>query len=342
MVLVLAAAIGATAQSAAKIFKGYISGTPVQFSLTRDGSKLSGSYFYTRVGKPLKLNGTIDADGNFKLTETDDAGKKTGEFSGQWKDDPSVNGVTLEGNWRKPDSTDDLGFSAAEQNIDFSSGLSLTSKSFSEKNKPKRFSIDVEYPELAGANSPYAAKFNLAAKTVAMSEVAEFRKDMMSMTAADLKSMPSAMNNYLDVGYSVEWATNEIISLQFTNSTFTGGVHPNYYSKTLNYDLKNGRELKLSDVFLPSAKYLKFVSDYSIAELKTKLGDTADLETINIGAGAKAENYQNWNLTKKGLEFTFDPYQVASYAEGQQIVIIPYANLKNLMRKDGIAAQYLK
>ncbi len=328
-ILVFAAFLAASAQTVTKTFKGYISGSPVQLTLIRDGGNLTGSYTYTRIGKPLKLNGTIDAEGNFKLTETDAAGKKTGAFSGQWKDDPALNGIMLEGNWRKPNSTEDVGFNASEQNIEFSSGSSFTSKYFTEKNKPKRFNIDVEYPELIGANS---AKFNLSAKTTAMADVASFRKDMSGVSAADLKMTPPDMNNYLDVSYSVEWANDEIISLQFTNSSFTGGVHPNYYSKTLNYDLKNDRELKLTDVFLPNAKYLKFVSDYSIAQIKTKLGEYGDLETINSGAGAKAENYQNWNLTKKGLEFTFDPYQVASYAEGQQFVIIPYAKLKGLIQ----------
>ena len=220
VVLVFAAVLTASAQNVTKTFKGYISGSPVQFALMRDGGKLTGNYFYTRVGKPLKLNGTIDADGNFKLTETDANGKKTGEFSGQWKDDPAINGITLEGNWRKPNSTEDLGFSASEQLIEFSGGSSFTSKSFSEKNKPKRFDIDVEYPELTAASQANAAKFNQTVKTLAMSDVASFRKDMSGVSAADLKMIPPEMNNYLDVTYSVEWANDEIISLQFTNSSF--------------------------------------------------------------------------------------------------------------------------
>ena len=44
----------------------------------------------------------------------------------------------------------------------------------------------------------------------------------------------------------------------------------------------------------------------------------------------KSENFKSWNITKKGLIFTFDPYQVASYAAGRFEVIIPFENF--LMR----------
>ena len=60
------------------------------------------------------------------------------------------------------------------------------------------------------------------------------------------------------------------------------------------------------------------------------------------GAMPKAENYQSWNITKKGLMFTFDPYQVGSYAAGPQFVIVPYAQLKDIARPDGALAKMMK
>ena len=68
----------------------------------------------------------------------------------------------------------------------------------------------------------------------------------------------------------------------------------------------------------------------------------SDDEWIGRGAGANADNFQNWNLTKKGLMFTFDQYQVAAYAAGPQTVIIPFDKLKNILRKDGAAANLAK
>ncbi|HVE56804.1 MAG TPA: DUF3298 and DUF4163 domain-containing protein [Pyrinomonadaceae bacterium] len=332
-ILMFAATICASAQAKAKIFRGYLNGTAIEMSLVRDGGKLSGSYLYTRIGKGIKLAGTIDAEGTFKLRETDAAGKTTGEFWGKWTEEPNSNGISLEGEWRKPNSKSTLGFFAGEQIVEFSSEAKFTAKSFAEKNNPKHFEINIEYPELSGAN-PAAAKFNQLIKTEAMSGVNDFRKEMLAMTAEDIKFLPKGTNNYLNVAYGIEWATDDIISVKFTNSVFSGGAHPNYDFSTVNFDLKNGTEIKLADLFEPNTNYLKVLSDYSIADLKTRLTDMVYDEWIRTGAGAKSENYESWNLTKKGLMITFAPYQVASYADGEQTVIIPYNKLNEILRKD--------
>ncbi len=337
-IFMIVAAISVSAQSAARTFRGNIADSRVEINLTRDGGNLSGSYFYTRVGKPLKLQGTIDADGNFKLTELDATGKKTGEFSGKWLEEANENGVSLEGEWRKPGSKsadDSLSFYASEQMIDVSGAAKITSKNFAEKNKPKRFDITVEYPEITGVDAAATVRFNQLSKQMAMSFIADFRKDMMARTAADLKNLPAEMNNYLEANYSVQWANDRLISVRFTDSVFEGGAHPNYSTRTLNFDLKSGKEIKLADLFQPKSAYLKAISDYSIADLKKQVSEMSDDDWIAKGAGASEENYSSWNLTKKGLMINFDPYQVAAYAVGAPTVIIPYDKLQTVLRKDG-------
>lgn len=335
-------AISIAAQTKAKMFRGYVSGTPIEMTLTRSGDKLSGSYLYTKIGKPLKLEGTINADGNFTLTETDANGKKTGMFAGKWSEDKNSNGATLDGDWNKPSAKDDkLGFVAYEQIVEFTGAAKITSQGLKESNKPKRFDITVEYPQIAGIDAAVAGKFNALAKLKAMNQVARFKKDMLAMTAADLKMMSPDTNSYLEVNYDIEWATDKLVSIHFINSEFSGGAHPNYESATLNFDSTNGKEIKLADLFEPKSAYLKTISEYAIADLKSRGEDLTDAETIESGAGAKPENYANWNLTNKGLMFTFDPYQVASYAAGMQTVIIPYDKLQSIMRKD-VAAMLVK
>ncbi len=62
----------------------------------------------------------------------------------------------------------------------------------------------------------------------------------------------------------------------------------------------------------------------------------SDDEWIKTGAGAKAENYASWNITKKGLMFTFDPYQVAAYAAGSFTVIVPFSRLKSVLSQNNV------
>jgi hypothetical protein len=153
------------------------------------------------------------------------------------------------------------------------------------------------------------------------------------------------MSNYLEISYSVEYADNDLISLNFLESTFSGGAHPNYNYFTITYDLKNGKELKLSELFKPGVKYLEAISAFAIKDLQSRKMPDSD-ENMGLaqdmwedGAKPTVQNYQSWNITKKGLMFTFDPYQVAAYAYGSQSVIIPYAKLKDMIKLESVLAR---
>lgn len=346
MFMLCALFIGIKAQEdeRAKIFRGYLAGKSIQMTLKRNGDKLNGTYFYQKIGKDLNLSGTIDSKGNFRLDERDAKNLKTGEFKGTWKksDDESI---VLEGDWTNPKTKESLGFTAEEQMIFFSeNGLNLNSRNFVEKNKIKLFDIEAAYPELSSADSSAnAARFNQIVKNFVTAQTADFRKDMLAQDAEQIKYIKKlGANNYLDINYSIEYADDKTVSVSFINSTFTGGAHPNYFSKTINFDLEKGKQVELSDLFKPNSNYLKFISDYSIKKLKGKLREMSDDEWIKTGAGPKEENFSNWNITRKGILITFDPYQVAAYAAGQQDVLIPYVELKNILREETAASHLWK
>lgn len=327
-----------------KIFRGMINGIGFEMNLVRDGDKLSGTYFYTKVGKPLKLSGKIEKDGKFTLGETDDTGKKTGEWSGTWKEDENAAGIMLEGIWKKPSQSDgeSLSFYASEQIVNFTGNVKFTDKTIKEKDSSKRSEIFATYPEISGVDSAASEKFNSTVKKIVTQSVDAYKKQLADFTDEDIKNMPEAMSLESQIGYEVVSANNDFLSLIFSDYEFLGGAHGMTNYTTLNYDLKNNREIALADVFQPNVNYLKTISEYSIADFKKRIGDLSDDEWISKGAAADAENFSNWNLTKKGLMFTFESYQVASYAAGPQTVIFPYEKLKDILRKDGITAQFVK
>ncbi len=327
----------------AKIFRGFINGIAFEMNLLREGDKLSGKYFYTKVGKDLKLSGTIDASGNFNLKETDASGKATGEWSGKWKEDKNDNGITLEGLWKKPSQREGESFSfyAIQQIIEFTNGVKIVDKTIKEIDKAKRSEIQSIYPEITNLDSPAAKKFNELVKNRVVALNDGYREFLGEMTDEDIKSLSPGISLSNEVSYDIALANNDFISLTVNNYTFTGGAHGGTSSSVINYDLKNNRELELADIFEQNSNYLKTISDYSIADLTKRLTDMSDEEWIGRGAGAEIDNFASWNLTKKGLMFTFDQYQVAAYAAGPQTVIIPYNDLKSVLRKDALPAGLL-
>ncbi len=332
-------------QRAGTLFSGSVGSSKVEMDIKRDGGNLSGSYYYRKSGSSnrLTLKGKIAADGSFTMQESDAGGKQTGEFKGKWKEDPNDSGASLEGDWLKPGQTGDgLGFYAFEQMISFTT-TQITTREFKESIKLKKAELSAEYPELSG--NANAAGFNQIAKASVMRSLAGFRKDLTGMTAADIKRLGTDMGNYIAVGYNVEYADDDLISVNFSEETFTGGAHGNHGTFTLTYDLKAGREIKLADLFKPGAKYLTTISAYAMRDMKGRKdpesGENRGLaqDIFEDGAKPTAENYQNWNITKKGLLITFPPYQVASYADGPQTVIVPYSQLKDIAIAGGALAK---
>jgi hypothetical protein len=335
-------------QAAETRFKGSVAQSRFEMNLRRDGERLSGSYFYIKSGSAnhLKLSGTIDGSGKFTLQETDAAGKQTGEFTGIWAENTNEAGASLEGEWKKPKDKEAQFFVAREQMIYFARATQISASQVNETIKAKRLEMSAIYPYLTGTAN--AAGFNRLVKTRVTGELAAFKKLMMATAAEDLKYLPAGVNNYIDIGYDIEYADDDLISVSFLRSDFTGGAHPNYNFLTITYDLKNNREIKLGELFKPGTKYLGTLSAYAIKDLQSRKdaesGENRGLaqDIFADGAMPKPENYARWNITKKGLMFTFDPYQVASYAEGSQSVMIPYSALKSIARPDGALAKFMK
>ncbi len=318
-----------------RIFRGAISDKKIQMTLMREGNQLSGTYFYQKIGSDISLKGQLKGE-NFTLQEFDNSGKQTGEFKGKWTEPANLPGAQLEGSWSKPNSKEEPPvFYATEQFIEFNNGLRVVTKEIKEEDKKKKYSVDVAYPELTGATNPNAEKFNQEVKNLATKEASDFKQGEQEQSAED---MPPDTETGSDIamGYDVTLATNDLISIAFDVSTYeAGAAHPNNYAQAFNYDLKNGKALKLADLFKPGSKYLDAISRYAINELKKQAGqEQYDSDWLEKGAAAEADNYQNWNVTKKGIYITFDPYQVASYAEGPKHVIVPFSALKELIKPD--------
>ena len=332
---------GNTPAPQTKFFKGSIgSSLDLQMKLVRNGNQLSGSYFYQKVGTRITLRGTVDKDGNLTLDEFDPSGKQTGVFQGIWKTGAEDGLITLAGNWSKPagekGGDKKTAFSVHEEPISFTGDVDVVAKSLKENNKTLMYEIDAQYPQLTGGNNPNFEKFNQLARVFVVKSVAQFKKDMAPQEGEEPRPEGS-MGSDLGIGYTIALASDNLISVQFDiGSYYQGAAHPNSHTETFNYDLKNGKQLKLADLFNPGAKYLQALSAYCIADLKKQSKEKELLEDqIKEGAGPTAKNYESWTITPRGLGINFDSYQVAPYAAGPQFVMVPYSTLKDLIKPDG-------
>jgi len=342
------AAGGTTPVGVSKYFKGSIGSTlGLQMKLVREGEKLTGSYFYQKVGTPIVISGTIDKGGNVVLDEFDSGGHQTGVFKGVWSE--GENGlIAIAGNWTKPNSDKKTAFSLHEEPIEFSSGVEIVAKRIKENNKKLKYEIDAVYPQLTGSGSPNYEKFNQTVRGLITKKVSAFKTEMAPSPDDPPPTELESLGSDLNVAYTIALAKDDLISVLLDVGSYSAGAaHPNSYSEVVNFDLRNGKLIKLADLFQPGSKYLQTIAAYCIADLKKqgKQGQDSMLDDddwIQRGAGPDAENYSSWTIGKKGLGITFDSYQVAAYAAGPQHVSVPYSALKGLIKADGPIAQFVK
>jgi len=339
---------GAIPVAQTKHFKGSIgSSLDLQMKLVRTGDQLAGSYFYQKVGTRIDLRGNVDKDGNLTLEEFDKGGKQTGLFKGLWSVDPNDGLATLAGNWSKPPSEKDsdkkTAFSVHEEPIAFTGDTDLVMKQIKESNKKLNYEIDAHYPQITGGSNPNFEKFNQVVRASVTKRVAGFRKDLEPKEGEE-PPPEGSMGSNLGVSYQVMLAQDDLISVEFDiENYYQGAAHPNTFTEVVNYDLKNGKELKLADLFKPGAKYLQALANYCIADLKKQAKDKGLTdEEIQNGAAPNAKNYRSWTITRKGLGINFDAYQVGPYAAGPQFVLVPYSSLKDLINAEGPVGQFAK
>jgi Protein of unknown function (DUF3298) len=84
-------------------------------------------------------------------------------------------------------------------------------------------------------------------------------------------------------------------------------------------------------LFKNNRSYLKTLSTRLHTHFKNKV--SSDKERLQNGLAPKLANYDDFVINVKNgkiisITFYFEPYQIASYAEGQQSVTVSYPSLK--------------
>ncbi len=79
----------------------------VRIRLSQTAEALTGSYFYERIGKRLRLEGRLYGGKEFQINEFDEQGHRTGEFDGKF-----ATADWIEGTWSSADGKRQMPFSA--------------------------------------------------------------------------------------------------------------------------------------------------------------------------------------------------------------------------------------
>jgi hypothetical protein len=309
-----------------RIFRGTIADKQVEMKIRQDPSNketIAGSYSYGTAGKPLILKGRLTSGGKLEMQEFD-GDKETGEFDCKLVDKPDEQpAATIEGKWSRPDGSHDTGVELTEQHIELTGGSSIVTKSIIDRAK----SIAAYYPQIQGGGAA-VEKFNRASTALVTKEVNGYK-------SAD----PPAGQSSLDIGYNVLLATDDLVSIEFTEYSNTGGAHPNNGYETLIVDLRRGSEVKLDDILKPKSGYEAVISRLSLAkmnkEAKKLEGDSAGQNDEPAVTADSVESPTGWGLTRNGVALYYDLPNVIAALDR---VFIPYREVKDYLNPNGPAS----
>ncbi|HET6597908.1 MAG TPA: TIR domain-containing protein [Anaerolineales bacterium] len=210
--------------------------------------------------------------------------------------------------------------------VPISQQVTLISVPFSETSQSPDYTIAAETPQLTGSNDPRVQAFNRKLNEIVKQQVELKRQEFLQTNASP------EFGSDLKLTYALVSQIANIWSLKLNIEFYSAGAaHPGYESLTVNYDLGQGRELALGDLFLPNSNYLDVIAKYSIAELKKQHGEFF----FEDSAQPSPDVYADWNITADGLMITFDPGLVTAYAAGTQTVLVPYSALQGLIDPQG-------
>jgi len=209
--------------------------------------------------------------------------------------------------------------------------VTLVSVPFNETNPGNNFptyTITSQTPQLTGSDDPRVLAFNQRFNDLVTKEV-----DIWRQSFQQLPLTSNSNGSSLTVTYTISSQMRDIWSFKFDFAFYAdSAAHPGLNSMTLNYDLGQGRELALGDLFLPNSNYLEVISRYCIVELSKQPffeGPFMD------GAQPTVENYRNWTLSPDGITITFDTYQVGPGAAGPQQVVVPFGEFTSILDPQG-------
>lgn len=139
------------------------------------------------------------------------------------------------------------------------------------------------------------------------------------------------------LGYENQTATyvlyqqGNLLSLGYYQYDFSGGAHGNYGTTTASYDLRTGQRLRYADIFRPeAAQQLPALLGQAVRPL-VGLHATEPLDKQLFVKQMPVTH--NVFLTGGGVVFTYQPYEIAAYAQGEVSVFLPLSAVRMLLRE---------
>lgn len=320
-------------------FYGTLAGQPVVMDLTQSDNQIQGTYYYDKIGSPLSLSGSIAADNSFKLIEMYN-GSETGKWVGRWSSE-GVSGKFTSVRSGKSFDFNLTDYQGSAARITFES---REKEDCSVAERRKKDPDTAEEDHSCSTIKVELMKVSLPSPQAASAiNRAIFRKTCTNdgpVTSLDgyLATVFNPEDDFItQMGSSSSVHTNDDGMLCVSVLRWElqeGAAHGMSEIQKLNFDLATGRLIALDDLF--KAGYRPALTPI-VKRLFEAENGKIDLEYNSEGFKLSNE----FAIQRNGILFQYGYYEIGPYAMGPPSVLVPWKEIRQLLRPGAIPAKWL-
>ncbi|RYD79732.1 MAG: DUF3298 domain-containing protein [Sphingobacteriales bacterium] len=335
-----------------KRLEGTIAGKPVVMHLQKVNGEYDGTYYYDGSWLNLITDTLIGKDSLVFLENSlhdyyFDREAKQPHLNLKWT------GNGFRGNWLSSDRVKTYPIILEEKypqgSYEFGTGIYQDSvKAFAKDAKSPVAEISFEYLK-AKATDDTGNWLNNQLKRISGIKTGETDREIGFKKIADAyfsdykkgiadqqKSGPDRgflawMNYTNNTQQSIVYNDNGFVIIDFLADAYTGGAHGNYSSSMYCLDVQNKKQMILSDVAKIDSNTIQSLLEKNLRK-QYNIKPQDKISSVLFDDFLKPN--KNFYFNKNGLAFMYNPYEVASYAQGQIVVFIPFTELKPYLTPD--------
>lgn len=200
--------------------------------------------------------------------------------------------------------------------------------------------VNVDYPKFDGNSklndaiklkiSEYLAEFVMGASetqtpesiaSLFITSYEDFKKEFPEVEASW----------YINMNVIPLYQSKDFLSFKFNTESYGGGAHANTETHFVNFSPK-GKILDRFSYFIRDKQQLTELAEIQFRK-NNKLNESESLTAAGFNFdNDKFSLSENFGFDKKGMIFYYNSYDIASYAEGPSMLVVPFDQLKDILR----------
>ena len=129
----------------------------------------------------------------------------------------------------------------------------------------------------------------------------------------------------------VSYESEQILNLEIDHYIFTGGAHGYSGKRSLLFHPKTGKTITLAEIINDTPAFKTFAEKQFRDKYAIPNGTPINSKGLMF-EDEKFQLPQNIFFTEQGLLFYYNAYEIASYAEGAQELLLPYDSIEKFLK----------